>query len=616
MSEEVEWSKILFDRIIGVKLIANRLERNAWTSTREEYTKTNYDKTAGGYDTELTTYSTTVYSDEEYANEYEINIPAVEHGGLKPDITFSASLLPGEMFHEVTLTIKNYKMPFDIRKYTRMEITAGYRKQDNGGTQFDEVLVRTFPIEIFYSYNLTPAPDSVTVFKGVIVSSFTDNNIEDYFSTTNNYEMRFYRDVTVEEYINRALELINLNHYNLSLAENIPESAKRCLMNTGPDSTGMYGKTFTFSSIPDILRSIVNMLETAYSYLGKPGSFNVHISDGILVIFCTDGYYSTDEAIINLDCISSATLNAGIMNVTAPWYPPLIPGAIIKVSREYIDGSDLPNVIDVDELMGVDNLYRVLTMDVEFSSIGATNSMKITSIPLKYAESNTFDGGKEAQKEFEHKFKVMQNEAQEIMKQIKEKDTTASTTIKGGIPTYSLEIGEPPEEENPVFQWALANESLLKDIKISDVMQSDKLIGSLCVESLYKDFPSLDMTTIYPSTYSIESEQILGSSLIPVYDSQWLWPIVYAATYLQYYKGKKNRNGEDVPDYLNPFTLNKKTSNVVVAGKRVAYPYKLKTWNDIKAYKELYKEAAKLTNLSLDLSRILDNLGDILNIMP
>ena len=587
MSEEVEWSKVLFDRIIGVKLIANRRDKGE------------YDKTAGGYDTEV--------------NEYEINIPAVEHGGLKPDITFSASLLPGEMFHEVTLTLKNYKMPFDIRQYTRMEITAGYRKQNNDGVQFDEVLIRRFPIEIFYSYNLTPAPDSVTVFKGVIVSSFTDNSIEDYFSMNNDYELVFYRDVTVDEYIQLVVQLINTKGYNIAVKDNIPDEAKNLVMNTGPDGNDMYGKTFKFSSVPDIIRSIVSMLEAAYDNLGKKGSFNVHISDGILVIFCTDGFYTTDEPIVELDCISSAVLNAGIMNVTAPWYPPLIPGGIIHVERTYIDGSDLPNVIDVDELMGIDNLYRVLTMEIDFSSIGGVNSMKITSIPLRYAENSQVDGGKEAQKEYEYKFNVVQKEAQKIIDQIKE--NTDSTDVKA-IPLTKLEVGEKTEEENPVFQWAMSNKSLLNDLKVSSVMESDRLIGDVCIKDIYKSFPALVVADIKPAEYSEGSQLILGDAPIPSYNAQWLWPIVYAATYKMYLDTKKNGTGGEVPDYLNPFALNKKTSGVVIAGKQVAYPQNIKTWNDVKAFKDLYKEAAKLSNLSQSMSKVLNNIGDILNIMP
>lgn len=587
MSEEVEWNKILFDRIIGVKLIANRRDKGE------------YDKTAGGYETEV--------------NEYEINIPAVEHGGLKPDITFSASLLPGEMFHEVTLTIKNYKMPFDIRQYTRMEITAGYRKQNNDGVQFDEVLIRRFPIEIFYSYNLTPAPDSVTVFKGVIVSSFTDNSIEDYFSMNNDYELEFFRDVTVDEYIHFAVQLINTKGYNIAVRDNIPDDVKNFVMNTGPDNNDMYGKTFKFVSVPDILISITNMLEAAYDNIGQKGSFDVHISDGILTIFCTDGFYSEDEVVINLDCISSATLNAGIMNVTAPWYPPLIPGAIIHVERTYIDGSDLPNVIDVDELMGIDNLYRVLTMDVEFSSIGTTNAMKITAIPLRYAETFEVDGGKKEEKEYKHKFEVVKEEAQKIIEQIKE--NTSSTDTKN-IPLTKIEVGEKSEEENPVFKWVLENKSLFNDLKVSSIMKADRLIGDVCIKDIYKSFPTLVVADIRPSSYSVESQLILGDAPIPKYDSQWLWPIVYAATYKMYLDTKKNGTGGEVPDYLNAFALNKKTSGVVLSGKQLAYPYKLKTWNDIKTFKGLYKEAAKLSNLSPSMSKVMNNIGDILNIMP
>ena len=177
MSEQ-SWNTVLFDRIISVKLI--------WENKADESSE--------GYD---------------------IVIEGNEFGGIKPDISFSASLLPGELFHEVTLTIKNYKLPYDIRKYTKMEITAGYRREVYDDSKEDEILTRVFPIEIFYSYCMTPAPDSITVFKGIIVSSFVDN-IKHFFSKDMVYRLSFYRDVTVIEYIRLIVDLLNSAGYNAS----------------------------------------------------------------------------------------------------------------------------------------------------------------------------------------------------------------------------------------------------------------------------------------------------------------------------------------------------------------------------------------------------------------
>ena len=574
MNEE-SWDKILYDRIIEVRLIAEK----------EDYTE---DENAGGFET----------------NQYDIIIPANEHGGMKPDLTFSASLLPEEMFHEVTLTIKNYKMPFDIRRYKKMEILAGYRKQGKSELEYDETIIRRFPIDIFYSYCMTPAPDSITVFKGIIVNSFT-STVTDYFSTNCTYTMTFYKNVSVIEFINTCVNMINKAGYNISLVEEIQPSIKEVIMNTGPsDSMAEASGVWTFTSVPDILRCISSMLEAACRDSGINGSYNVTFSDGKLIIYCTDGFYSEDEPVIYLDSISSATLNAGIINVTAPWYPPLIPGGIIYVERTYIDGSDLPNVINVDELMGKDNLYRVLTMDVDFASVGNTNSMKITAIPLRYVQDANW-GSKQGKEEYAHKFEVVKKASEKLLEQVKETSAKEQREDVVEIPSVSMVIGDIPEDTNPVFAYVRDNPDLFEGLTIKSFGPADYdvMTADVCSTRLYSG-------VLIPLVSSVPNYQ----TILPEFNNRWLWPVVYAATYKAYLDTKNNetRNGKTITDEKNPFTLSPNTSTVILSGKSVSYPV-LTNWDALKNAKMsgLYDAASKLPGLG-SVSILMKNISDIL----
>lgn len=580
MSEEESWSNTLFDRIIAVRFITVRED------VETVYTE---DEDAAGFETTRN------------ENEYVIDIPANEHGGIKPDISLSVSLLPQEMFHEVTLTIKNYKMPFDIRKYKRMEITAGYRKQVNSGSEYDEMLIRRFPIEIFYSYCLTPAPDSVTVFKGIVVSTLGDS-IDEYFSSNTEYTLTFFKNVSVIDFINEAVAAINAAGYNIGLKEYIQEEVKNCIMNTGPvDTESMpYGKVYTFNSVANIMRNISAMLESACRGSNIKGSYNVTFAEGCLVIYCTDGYYKKDEPVVHLDRISSATLNAGIMNVTAPWYPPLIPGNIIKVSREYIDGSDLPNVIDTYELMGVDNLYRILTMDVDFSTISGNNTMKITALPLKYADDKAW-GVTKGKEEFEYKYKLMVAGAKQIQERLMGKKRQGKY-----LPRVSRSIGGETRETNAVFRYVEEHPDLFSGMKVrvSSPVEYDVTTIKLCTKVIYKDISE-------PLTY----QEPNYTSLVSTFDNRWLWPLVYAATYKSYLDLRDDaaRSGKTLEDVNNKYTLSPSTYGVILTGKCFAYP-DIKSWDDLKnsKFSDLYKAASQLKTVPSGEKVILEEISKVL----
>lgn len=585
-NEEAVISSVLFDRIIQVTL--------HWSDKKDD-------------DSTDRTYS-----------EYDIVIGANELGGIKTDISFSANLLPGDIFHEVTLTIKNLQLPYDIRRYKSMTILAGYRKQ-NGDQQFDELVIRRFPIEIFYSYCITPAPDSVTVFKGIIVSSFTDNYLHTYFTNDYTFNAYFYKNVTVIEYINSMIQLMNDAGYNIALSEKIPPSIKNILMNTGPDTPQSgeentpLGKQYQYKGVVDIIKSISSMLDTAYRSLGKRGSFNVNIIDNTLVISCTDGFYTKDELVVVLDGISEASLNAGLLNVTAPWYPPLVPGDIIKVSRKFIDGSELPNIIDVDEQMGQDNMYRILTMSVEFASVGATNNMKITAIPLRYAEDNFTDTVVDGEKEYKTKFEAILSSANETLdkykEKIKKKQNKDETVDKQTNREFYIHVGEVKEEENPVYTYVNEHLSFFRGIldkcKFEGPVLRETRESKIC-KGYYKDIEPLKLPEgKFSQAVSVNSDFF---DYEPGYDSYWLWPILYAMTYAAY---------KSYPDTKDRFQQFPYTSDMVKAGKYVAVP-SISSWSELKGndYSGLYNAASELaTVVGSKKKAMLKNIAAILKVM-
>ena len=615
MSEQ-SWNTVLFDRIISVKLI--------WENKNDESSE--------GYD---------------------IVIEGNEFGGIKPDISFSASLLPGELFHEVTLTIKNYKLPYDIRKYTKMEITAGYRREVYDDSKEDEILTRVFPIEIFYSYCMTPAPDSITVFKGIIVSSFVDN-IKHFFSKDMVYRLSFYRDVTVIEYIRLIVDLLNSAGYNVALKECIPEEVKNTTIKTGPKEDSEYGVTYTFTTVPNLFNSISSMLEASYRNLGKEGSFNINFAEGKLIISCTDGLYSKDESVIDLNSISSAALNAGVLTVTAPWYPPLIPGDIIRVSREFIDGSDLPNVIDVDSIMGVDNKYRILTMDISFATVSSENSMKITALPLKYVEdASSWKTDKEID-EYKHIWEVKQKQGEEIIKKIKETEANSiitelyknpdgsitkedyittdgkitevktdknktykisNATTTDNIPIVHMHVGEVPEEKNPLCKYIRENKTLFSGLSLKKhgPLDGGYKTSVLCSNVLYKNFPVLDVLPLKELGLDAAASEFAG-----IFDGSYLWPIVYAATYITFLENNKNKeiNYETAMNDFNEYALPENTALMILPGHSIMYP-QITSWDSIKgaSFAGLYKAAAKLKTVEGPTSKMLNSIGTILENM-
>ncbi len=620
MSEK-SWDTVLFDRIISVRFI--------WENRVNDGARRNSE-------------------DKNVVYQNDILIQGNENGGMKPDISFSATLLPGELFHEVTLTIKNYKLPYDIRKYTKMEITAGYRRQTYEDVRKDENVTRVFPIEIFYSYCMTPSPDSVTVFKGIIVSSFMDN-IKHFFSKNRTYKISFYRDVTVIEYIQAILDLLNEDGYNVALKETIPEEIKQITMKTGPREDNQVGVDYVFTSVPNMFNSISSMLETSYRYLGKKGSFEVNFSEGKLIIYCTDGYFAENETVVDLDGISSAALNAGVLTVTAPWYPPLIPGDIIRVSREYIDGSDLPNVIDTDEIMGVDNKYRILTMDIDFASIGSANSMKITALPLRYVEDASSWKTEKEIEEYKKVWEIKEKEANETLSNIKEasadeviteiykgddgsitkeeykmQDGNVTQVVKGDktqniantkavdtVPLVHIHVGEVPEEVNPVFQYIKDNMNLFSGITLKKYgpLKAGYKTTTLC-ETLYKDFPVLDVTPL--RELGLENN---ANAFDRMFGSSWLWPLVYAATYKTFLENKRINSDsfrvamQDFSEYTLPIN----TALMILPGHSIMYP-QITSWDQIKGneFAGLYKAASELKTVQGLESAAFDSINVIL----
>ena len=121
--------------------------------------------------------------------------------GIKPDISFSFSLIPNNSVYNLKLSIRNFcinNKSVNIRNFTNLVVEAGYQGIGIRGSNRKNTV--TIPCTIFTSYQESPGPDGITVFECVTVSELTGFLNNDYIDVIFNED-----EVTVGEYITRCV---------------------------------------------------------------------------------------------------------------------------------------------------------------------------------------------------------------------------------------------------------------------------------------------------------------------------------------------------------------------------------------------------------------------------
>lgn len=309
--------------------------------------------------------TSSAYTAESIAIEAQVLEIKNTNSGMKPDISLSINLLPNQNCYGATVRIKNLNMdPVDIRSWDKMVITAGYRT--------GKKVIYNCPI--FSAYLESPNPDGVTVFEGLTVGSAEDVLTDKYL---------------VIEFVQEEMTLEALIR---GVAKGISDNVTVTLA-LGEVYTGDLLKVTKQRVFAQNGMAVLNWLQTFVSeYVAKMTANETtvltQLIDNELSIIAVNGVNRTPkvlENVVNLDMVTGATFSGTALTVIAPWNPSLRPGDLFYMPPQFINGSKLPNSISVSDYRNKENLYRALTISVEFSTTESQNKMTILAVPAQWA---------------------------------------------------------------------------------------------------------------------------------------------------------------------------------------------------------------------------------------
>lgn len=296
--------------------------------------------------------------------------------GLKPDMSLSINLLPGQNCYGAVLKIRNLNLDsVNIRQWSRMTIKAGYR---TGATA-------QYTCPIFSSYIEAPNPDGITTFEGITVGTAEDalNNqpIEIMF-----HESEMDLDTLIHEIapaISPSLAVSIAIGDEIAKANEKRDNLISITEQTVYAQNGMAVLNWLQTTVSKFVETLTRDKDT-----GAYTSVFMQIVDGTLEVIALNGPNKMPERVqqvINLDMVTGATFNGTALTVDAPWNPALQPGGLFYMPPEFIYGSKLPNMLPTEDYRNEDNLYRALTMSVSFASVENVNKMTVLAVPAQWA---------------------------------------------------------------------------------------------------------------------------------------------------------------------------------------------------------------------------------------
>lgn len=311
----------------------------------------------------------------------KLGLKEIDYYGPKPNIRLNLTQLQETVCTAVTLTIENLTLQVAIEDFTAMQIEAGYSYGQGVN------LTQKFFVSIFSSYVETPNPAGRSVFTGVVGNWLVKGLraqpytifIEPGLSwAKTGYSIR-ERVVIICSYLG-IIPVIDLPDYMLDLPLE--------------QDTMIKGRAQTGYQVIDWLAK--SLMELTYEWRVTPGpteGMSVLEQDDMIMARFYDNIFhvyllrqATKENIskttVDLNRISSASFQGGILTVLAPWNPLLRPGEFFHMYSTFFRGRMMPNIshgILQDEL----GIYRPITMDITFETVGGTNQMKIVAAPAR-----------------------------------------------------------------------------------------------------------------------------------------------------------------------------------------------------------------------------------------
>lgn len=308
------------------------------------------------------------FEEAEFSQASESITIAATDSGLKPDMSLSINLLPGQNCYGAVLKIRNFNLDaVTIRHYNKMVIKAGYR---TGYTT-----IYTCPI--FSSYIESPNPDGVTVFEGITIGTAgdatTDQFIEIVFRQEKMKLIDMIRDVA--QGISSSITVVTvLPDYIMN--EEITISKQVVYAQNG------------LAILNWLQNTVSQFVSTISAISGTPMSVFLQLDGDELQILVLNGpnqRMKDLKGVISLDMVEGATFNGTALTVVAPWNPELHPGNLFFMPPNFLNGSKLPNALPVADYRNEANLYRALTMSVNFASVESVNQMTVLAVPAQWS---------------------------------------------------------------------------------------------------------------------------------------------------------------------------------------------------------------------------------------
>lgn len=494
--------------------------------------------------------------------------------GLKPDISLSINLLPNQNCYGATVRIKNLNCPIDIRSWDSMVVTAGYRT--------GKKVVYNCPI--FSSYIESPNPDGVTVFEGLTVGVAEDVLTDKYIV------IEFVQEeITLERLIRDVARGISENIVvELALEKEYTDCVLKVTKQQVFAQNGMAVLNWLQTFVSDFIARKTDNETTVLTQL----------IDGTLSVIAINGKNRTPEtyeSIINLDMVTGASFVGTALTVVAPWNPALRPGDLFFLPPEFINGSKLPNSISPNEYRNPNNLYRALTISVEFASTDSQNKMTVLAVPAQWAGRLPDDRTTEMPADIYGQIitEKYQRHGEPIL--VGSPEAVSATKSKNAKQEEETGVQFFDESENILNQWSTWTSVTQRESTGSCISSIARFylynmtggpslkegMGNTRERSYYEDREWLNQQGLTLAVSHFQSTGISGQYL-------W-WPLITAATYWRRkadIKAGVSHNWTKI--YLN-------NPNFIEAGKSVYIPVFPTGWrasrSQLAAIKDIWRNA-------------------------
>jgi hypothetical protein len=437
--------------------------------------------------------------------------------GLKTSAHIEFSLKPELLVHEVTVSIDNFVPDIDISEFAMLRIKAGYNKPTPVYKEMD--------CPIFSSAVEEPNPNGRTVFH-CLAAGWMD--------------AQFLSDQPVTITFNT--DKPSIKQIIDGFAEALPFPIRNMVDETVLERTVIIRSGSKYYANNQL--QALSWLQTFLDNLNTQGIVDVKNK---LIMQTTNtacfiyqlGIMSPKDIqdIVELYQVNIVNFQPGLINVTAPWNVNVTPGSVVALSPHFYKGRIGGNPAITKQTLDTSNIYRVIMMEVKFSSVANENRMDLLLTRL----DNKSDLGQTSTDENMSAFTI------EVTKSIKQKEVKAPMPIVIGSPHEVAKVIETPIVEVRKMSEKLPDD-FTKDAVGYLIKKNDALELIARNHWCTFDLDTREETNgfiIPPKMPTAVSSLKPGSSI----SRRHFWPLILLATVKIKDSGVKNPDGGDFNDF-------------------------------------------------------------------